>query len=43
MIIDFDPAKSAKNLAERELPFEYVVDFDWESASIAVDSRNAYP
>ena len=43
MIIDFNPAKSAKNLAERELPFECVVDFDWESASVAVDSRNAYP
>jgi uncharacterized DUF497 family protein len=43
MIIDFDVAKSAKNLVERELPFDSVVDFDWQSASIAVDSRNAYP
>lgn len=43
MIIDFDPAKSAKNLAERELPFACVVDFDWESASVAVDNRHAYP
>ena len=43
MIIDFDPAKSAKNLAERELPFTCVVDFDWASASVAVDNRNAYP
>ena len=43
MIIDFDAAKSAKNLAERELPFNSVADFDWQSASIAVDSRNHYP
>ena len=43
MIIDFDPAKSAKNLAERELSFTCVVDFDWASASVAVDGRNAYP
>ena len=43
MIIDFDPAKSAKNLAERALPFDCVVDFDWQSASVAVDNRNTYP
>ena len=43
MNIDFDAAKSAKNLAERELPFDSVADFDWQSASIAVDSRNHYP
>ena len=43
MIIDFDAAKSAKNMAERELSFDSVEDFDWQSASIAVDSRNVYP
>ena len=43
MVIDFDAAKSAKNLAERELPFDKVVDFDWQTASIAVDIRNPYP
>ena len=43
MIIDFDVAKSAKNMAERELSFDSVADFDWQSASIAVDSRNHYP
>ena len=43
MIIDFDAAKSAKNLAERELSFDSVADFDWQSASIAIDSRNHYP
>ena len=43
MIIDFDPAKSAKNLTERALPFACVVDFDWASVSVAVDGRNAYP
>ena len=43
MIIAFDAAKSVKNQTERELPFDSVVDFDWQSASVAVDSRNAYP
>lgn len=43
MIIDFDAAKSAKNLAERELPFNSVVDFDWQSAIITADVRNTYP
>ena len=43
MIIDFDVAKSAKNLAVRELPFDCIIDFDWESASIAIDTRNPYP
>ena len=43
MIIDFDVAKSAKNMAERELSFDSVADFDWQSASITIDSRNVYP
>jgi uncharacterized protein len=43
MIINFDAAKSAKNLAERELPFDSVIDFYWQTASIAVDTRNPYP
>ena len=43
MIIDFDPVKSAKNLADRDVPFMCVVDFDWVSASVVVDNRHAYP
>jgi uncharacterized DUF497 family protein len=43
MLIDFDPAKSATNMAERKLSFERVVEFDFNSASISVDSRKVYP
>ncbi|WP_367155380.1 BrnT family toxin [Methylomonas sp. HYX-M1] len=42
MIIEFDPAKNAKNIAERGLSFERVVDFDWSSAGIDEDVRKAY-
>jgi uncharacterized protein (DUF4415 family) len=30
MKIDFDPAKNAKNVRERDLSFERAVDFDFE-------------
>ena len=43
MIIDFDPAKSAKNDIGRGLPFELVEDFDWDSGLFAEDLRNTYP
>ena len=43
MIIDFDPAKSAKNDTDRGLPFELVEDFDWDSGLFAEDLRNVYP
>ena len=43
MIIDFDPAKSAKNEIDRGLPFTQVEDFDWDSGLFAEDLRNAYP
>lgn len=34
MKIEFDPAKSEKNSQERKLPFDLVVDFEWESALV---------
>lgn len=42
MKITFDPAKSARNAAERGLPFERVRDFDFGSAVIVVDDRHDY-
>ena len=43
MKIEFDQAKSDKNLRERQLPFSRAIDFDWSSAVIAADLRNDYP
>jgi uncharacterized DUF497 family protein len=43
MKIEFDQAKSDKNLHERQLSFERARDFDWSSAVIASDLRNEYP
>ncbi|MGH7029583.1 MAG: BrnT family toxin [Stellaceae bacterium] len=39
MAITFDPAKNAKNIAERGLPFERVADLDWETAMVMEDVR----
>lgn len=43
MDIEFDPAKSKRNIAERGLPFELAADFDFETALIWQDDRFAYP
>ncbi|WP_019936922.1 BrnT family toxin [Bordetella sp. FB-8] len=40
--LSFDPAKSARNVALRGLPFEAANDFDWSSAQIAEDHRRHY-
>ena len=42
MDIAFDRAKSARNLRERGLSFERAIDFDFETASIALDTRREY-
>jgi uncharacterized DUF497 family protein len=42
MRITFDPAKNAKNIAERGLPFERVVDLAWETAVLQEDRRKDY-
>ena len=42
MRIDFDPAKSEQNIRRRGLSFAAVVEFDFESASYAVDTRHDY-
>ena len=42
MIIEFDPIKNAKNIADRSLSFERAVDFDFETASFDIDDRFDY-
>jgi uncharacterized DUF497 family protein len=38
----FDPPKNAKNIAERQLPFDLVADIDWEKAVALEDTRQDY-
>jgi uncharacterized DUF497 family protein len=40
MRIEFDPAKNAKNIRERGLPFTLAAEFDWTTAMIASSSRH---
>jgi uncharacterized protein len=42
MAITFDPAKSARNIAERGLSFERVADLEWDTAVITEDTRRDY-
>ncbi len=42
MAITFDPAKDARNIAERGLSFERVADLDWETAVVIEDVRRDY-
>ncbi len=42
MDIDFDPIKSATNTERRGLPFDLVVEFEFESAMYAEDTRKDY-
>ena len=43
MEITFDADKNAKNIRERGLSFERVMEFDFETAVIEQDARKAYP
>lgn len=42
MKIEYDPAKSERNLRERGLSFERVYDFNFSTAQFRVDSRKHY-
>ena len=42
MDISFDPAKNAKNIAERGLSFELVANLEWETALAEEDIRKDY-
>lgn len=43
MEITFDPAKSERNVLERDLPFDRAADFDFETAHVRADTRKDYP
>ena len=42
MRLTFDPAKNARNIAERGLSFERVPELDWETAVSQEDTRKDY-
>lgn len=42
MEIEYDPAKNERNIQERGLSFDLVVDFDFDSAVIKPDTRFDY-
>ena len=42
MRITFDPAKNARNIQERALPFDLVAQLDWETAVSVEDTRKDY-
>ena len=42
MEIEFDQAKSEKNRLERDLPFDLVATFEWDSAVVWPDFRHEY-
>jgi uncharacterized DUF497 family protein len=42
MRVTFDPAKNARNIAERNLPFERVAGLAWETAILQEDRRKDY-
>ncbi|OIP44243.1 MAG: hypothetical protein COX17_02380 [Deltaproteobacteria bacterium CG23_combo_of_CG06-09_8_20_14_all_60_8] len=43
MKITCDPAKNARNIAERGLSFDRAADFDFETAKFWMDTRMEYP
>lgn len=42
MAISYDPAKNARNIELRGLPFDLVAEMDWPSAQIVEDKRKDY-
>ncbi len=42
MEITYDQAKNRKNLIERNLSFEEVVEFEFEGARLSIDQRKNY-
>jgi uncharacterized DUF497 family protein len=43
MDITYDLAKNAKNIHERNLPFDRVADLNWATATFKEDVRKEYP
>lgn len=42
MLLGFDPAKSARNARERNLPFELAAKLEWAQAVVYEDERFDY-
>ena len=42
MVVEFDPEKSARNVAERGLSFDRVDEFDWPNVLVLEDKRRDY-
>jgi uncharacterized DUF497 family protein len=42
MDITYDPVKNQRNIAERNLPFNLVAQFDFDSAIVHEDNRGNY-
>lgn len=42
MQIIFDPAKNARNIAQRGLSFDRMIEFDFQTALFGVDDRRDY-
>lgn len=42
MHIAFDQAKNERNIAQRGLSFERVIEFDFETAKVWQDTRHSY-
>jgi len=40
--IAFDPSKNERNIRERNLPFDLAAEFEFETAHIQTDTREAY-
>lgn len=43
MEINYDPAKSTRNIRERGLSFERAAEFEWDGAIVDEDTRKPYP
>lgn len=43
MHISYDPDKNVRNMTERDLSFDRVAEFDFQTALVQEDVRKAYP
>ena len=42
VVISFDAAKNARNIATRGISFEQAIEFEWDSALVVADTRRDY-
>lgn len=43
LVVNYDPVKSARNIAARQLSFERAAHFDFSTSHIWEDTRKSYP